>query len=443
MKLDLPIDLIKVNSKIKIAEEPEEEILLTEIINNTSKSYLPYYLAISAVLTLVVVLYIGLYQYLSFSKEEKTTSFIEGSEVSIKNLILTDLKLIFNQSSDLNQISILKNYSYISPLKVKKGIIGTVFYVNRGRDTIIFDLQPLIFLIDSILKQSFYYQISLNDSVLVSNAEEKSFFYIKKYQVNEENFLTIKLTPKINSNFKQNQEMIFKDQVVTLIITLTLLFFLLSLFVIYLLGKKISYDRLKKKVFSMEKNFNLNIDYVKSCVSLIREEKITTILPVKTSQINEIKISDIIEEIKASVYVFTARFGYKFELRLVSLISNIRVKYDLIIFRQIILSLLYNIMYFMRGGEHKKRFSIEFQKDKIIMIYDSFAANEQHMSKWSRELFQHIGNPYILECEGVFQLIKNCGLSYEINPKQGMNEIIIFLNQNEDIGRVVNFYKKK
>lgn len=55
MKLDLPIDLIKVNSKIKIAEEPEEEILLTEIINNTSKSYLPYYLAISAVLTLVVV----------------------------------------------------------------------------------------------------------------------------------------------------------------------------------------------------------------------------------------------------------------------------------------------------------------------------------------------------------------------------------------------------
>ena len=126
MKLDLPMDLIKVNSKIKIAEEPEEEILLTEIINNTSKSYLPYYLAISAVLTLVVVLYIGLYQYLSFSKEEKTTSFIEGSEVSIKNLILTDLKLIFNQSSDLNQISILKNYSYISPLKVKKGIIGVV-----------------------------------------------------------------------------------------------------------------------------------------------------------------------------------------------------------------------------------------------------------------------------------------------------------------------------
>jgi len=443
MKLDLPIHLITAINKTKIEEKPEQESKVEEIINNTSTSYSTYYLGISAVLTLVVVLYICLYQYLFFAKEDKNSAYIEGNEVSIKNLILADFKLILNQFSDLNQVSILKNYSYSSSLKEKNKVIGTVFYINRGRDTLIFDLQPLIFLVDSILKQSFYYQITLNNTVLISNAEETAFFYIKEYQVNEENFLTIKLTPKINSNFIQNHEAIFKNQLLTLIIISVSLFFFLSLLVIYLLYKRINYVRLTDKLFSMEKSLDLNMDYIKNCVYFIREENITTILPVIGTHTNDIKISDIVEEIKALVYVYTAKFGYKFELRLVSLISNIKVKYDIIIFRQIILSLLYNILYFMRGGEHTKQFSIEFQKDRIVMIYDSFAANEQHMCKWSGELFQHIGNPYILKCEGIFQLIKNCGLSYEIRPKPGSNEIIIFLNQNEDMGRVVNFYKNK
>lgn len=73
MKLDLPIALIKANHKTKIIEEPKEEILLTEIINNTGgASYLSYYLGLSAVLTLVVVLYICLCQYFSYIKKSYT-----------------------------------------------------------------------------------------------------------------------------------------------------------------------------------------------------------------------------------------------------------------------------------------------------------------------------------------------------------------------------------
>jgi hypothetical protein len=40
-------------------------------------------------------------------------------------------------------------------------------------------------------------------------------------------------------------------------------------------------------------------------------------------------------------------------------------------------------------------------------------------------------------------LIKDCDLSYEVIPQQGKNKIIIFLNQNEEMGRVLEFKKNK
>lgn len=56
-------------------------------------------------------------------------------------------------------------------------------------------------------------------------------------------------------------------------------------------------------------------------------------------------------------------------------------------------------------------------------------------------LFKHLGNPYILDCSGIFQLLKEQNLSYEITPKQGKNKINIRLNKQEDMGRVIQFKK--
>jgi hypothetical protein len=42
----------------------------------------------------------------------------------------------------------------------------------------------------------------------------------------------------------------------------------------------------------------------------------------------------------------------------------------------------------------------------------------------------------------IFQSIKDCNLSYEVTPDQGKNEIIIFLNKQETLGRVIKFKNK-
>ena len=97
----------------------------------------------------------------------------------------------------------------------------------------------------------------------------------------------------------------------------------------------------------------------------------------------------------------------------------------------------------MRGGTHIKNFSINFNKGKIFIVYDSFAANEKHMCQWSEDLSHHIYNPYILNCKRIFRLIKQCGLSYEVVPQQGNNKITIFnLTKKEEFNRVITFNKK-
>jgi hypothetical protein len=121
----------------------------------------------------------------------------------------------------------------------------------------------------------------------------------------------------------------------------------------------------------------------------------------------------------------------------------IGTKFDIEIFKQIIISLLFNVLYFMRGGTHVRKFSINFQEDRVVITYDSFAANEKHMCQWSEDIIQYLGNPHVLNCRKIFQLIKKSGLSYEVIPEQGNNIITIFnFNRNEESGRVIKFNKR-
>lgn len=78
----------------------------------------------------IVILDIFIYRHLFFYKKEKELAFIEGSAVSVENFITSDLKLIFNPSANLNQLSILKSYSHISRIKQDTYIVGSVLYVK-------------------------------------------------------------------------------------------------------------------------------------------------------------------------------------------------------------------------------------------------------------------------------------------------------------------------
>jgi hypothetical protein len=161
-----------------------------KLITNVEKGRWQYYVSMISIFVVITIINIALCQYVFFQQQEKELAFTEGNEISIKNFILSDLKIIFDKSSSLNQLNILKNYSQINLKKQNIIVVGNILYIIRGQGQMIFDLQPLLSLVNSILGKNFYYQISLNDQLLVTNIEDFNFLSVNRYQINEDNFLT-------------------------------------------------------------------------------------------------------------------------------------------------------------------------------------------------------------------------------------------------------------
>jgi hypothetical protein len=171
---------------------------------------LQYYFDFLILLLVIISFDFLVYYYLLQIQKEKQEAFIDGSSSGISNMIIPDLTLIFDQYQDPDKLLILKNYSQIKKIDQNYNIVGNVLYVNRGNKTIIFDLQPFAFLVNSILAKDFYYKITLNNNALLSNIEDREFFYTKNYPINVENFLVIKLAYKPTSLYLENYYTTFK-----------------------------------------------------------------------------------------------------------------------------------------------------------------------------------------------------------------------------------------
>lgn len=417
---------------------------VNKVVTNSEKIYWQYYIS-SIITTFLVIAVIGIiiYRDFAFQVKEKEESFLQGTEVTIKNLILHDLKLIYDGVLDSNKLIILKNYSPVNTQKQNTIITGNVLYISRGPEQIIFDLQPLVYLLSSILTKSFYYQLTLNGKLLMANIEDFQFSSIKTYQINRENGLTLKLGIKQESSFAQANLSYLNRQVFGLLIISGLGFLMALLLIMYFIHKIQQFNELTRKISVLKKEHELYLEYAKAFKGLDQQHALGTEFFVIKPTVDHLNVTELLEEIRVLVLAYTTRVFYKFELHLISDVSSIDITCNTALFKQIIISLLLNILYFMRGGTHIKNFSINFQEDRMFIIYDSFAASEKHMCQWSEDISHHIYNPYILNCKRIFQLIKQCGLSYEVAPQQGNNKITIFnLTKKEEFNRVIKFNKK-
>ncbi len=408
------------------------------VVSNCQYNRMPRCFIILISLLVIVLLESCFYYYLWSIKEEKQKTFAEVNSIVIQHLIIKDLALVIICDPSITKLSILKPYSPVNKPRECYEIVGTIIYVTVNQETFIFDLQPILLSIINVLTNNFYYQVILdNNRILSSNVEDREFAYSITYPFNSKNSLTIKLDYIPTSLYLQKFYKSFQLQFlyITIIIVIFSLLLLLGLFI--LVDKRYRLQKLEQTLIVMRRAAEFNTNYVRSCMELENNFQLPIQLTNTKTCTNRISTIELIEEITTYALAYTARYNYKIELIIIDEIKNVQLNINPIIFRQIIISLLHNILYFMRGGEHIKKLSIKFSNDHIHFTYDSFAANEEHMKNWSRGLFQHLANPYILDCEKIFQLLENSNLPYKVIPKQGKNEVLIFFNYKENIADVI------
>ena len=221
-----------------LKKDSSNESLVSLSVSNVGKNRWQYYIPILILLISIIIVDIFIYRNLINFKEEKEAAFAEGSEVAVKSLIENDLQLICNQYVNLDQLSILKNHSHSIQTNKNYNVIGSVLCVKQNNSSIAFDLQPLVFLVNSILAQNFYYQVSFNSYILATNIDVELFNYVRKYQINKESFLTIKLTPKIESIFLQKNLQQLKKHTLTMLAVSTILFLIASILIIYIVNRQ-------------------------------------------------------------------------------------------------------------------------------------------------------------------------------------------------------------
>ena len=326
-----------------LKNKANNEFLMNVSVSNVDKNFLQYCIPILIFLISVITIDIFIYRFLINSKEEKEAAFIEGSEVAVKSLIAKDLELISNQYTNLDQLSILKNHSYAIQTNENYNIVGSILYVKQNKNLIAFDLQPLVFLVNSILAQNFYYQVSFNNHILANNIGGDLFDYIRKYQINEQSFFVIKLTLKDESIFLQKNLQQFKDHVFSMLVASTTLFLLGCVLITHIVSRQKRRRTLCNARIAVEEARELNLHYIKSCQDLDSNDFLPISLPVFNEYSSQIKVADIIKEMKTCVLAYTTSFHYKFKLQLMSEISSINIKCDATLFKQIIFSLLYNV----------------------------------------------------------------------------------------------------
>ena len=78
----------------------------------------------------------------------------------------------------------------------------------------------------------------------------------------------------------------------------------------------------------------------------------------------------------------------------------------------------------------------------IVKAYLIGSLKEYSLStgETSNEFLEKTGDSKnILDCQKIFQLLKDCKLNYQVVPNQGSNEVVIYLEQEEELGRVIQF----
>lgn len=422
-----------------------KKIKLNNYKEQYNKKYLFYYTAIFILFVILSVIeYFSVKAY-SKNKEQEHINLLSSV---FFNQISSDFEIIFNKSNNLDNLYLFDNYKEANNVLLSKSnLVGTILEIPRNNTLLKVDISILNYLLQKSFNNNFFYRLLINDYLISSNTEKIKFLTTKSFYIGK-NIISLDLLPKKDTAFVQKVNEEFRLIIVISLMVNILLFFL-AIFVLSRFCKIITKNKiLKYNIKIFQNKVSGDIEYFVSCfnTSMNNNPILQNIIPLKINMVenNSIDLSEIVELVKNNVFFYAKRFNYRVDLKLEYELEGIELNIDKILFIQLVMSLLINILYFMRSGDSIKSLSISILKDKMILQYDSFAANENHMKNWSRDIFTNTGNIYIMDCELIFKQINLFGYEYKIIPKQGANKIIISYDKtNQNKGdNIIEFTKQ-
>jgi hypothetical protein len=164
----------------------------------------------------------------------------------------------------------------------------------------------------------------------------------------------------------------------------------------------------------------------------------------KKEEKSDISLKELFCDVEKIVSGYSAINGYKIHFKQFVDITNIELPFQQIVFNQLIISLILNILTFIKSKKQEHHINIIINSDKIIITFDTFALDYDTLLYYTEKVFEETTDPFCLSLNEVFSFLEESKIKCKLSYEAGENIIKILLpNKNKEHGKILRFIQKK
>lgn len=319
--------------------------------------------------------------------------------------------------------------------------------INNGRMHL--DLRDIKERLDNILKEYIMYEVTFNNILLVkSNYDHTQKFYNHRSKVLDDNLLEVKIY--INEQSKDFEYLLYTKEKIRLFFLKALISFTIPSYIILILWIR-QYQLSKKasQYLATIKNTNFLImemlktkekllsDYYGFYQTYNRDSIISKITGKKSNahKTYNVEIKNIINSIEIIISGYREVSGYDIQFMKTTYTDIIDLPFVQEIFNQLITSIIFNILTFIKSKKIGYYINIIINKETIIILFNTFPLDKEALLYNGERIFIETQNPFCFNLNEIFLILDEYKIDYEISYSTGENILRITLPDYSDEGK--------
>jgi len=384
-----------------------------------------YYLAIAIIATIIIN--VCLYKQDRNFEYHKNKLYLQNQLDSIRHLVENDINNIL-ENKNPEHLILIKNFdnSANTSAKIYENGITARVYVNDSK-VILADFSNLFELLEEINRDNFAYYIELNNKIINNSIPKENYEIVFNGSIVNNSF-SVKLKLLEHSVLKiESKNRIIEMVWYRIIISTTLSGFLYYVFLRYY-QNNLRIRILENNINSITEFYKKEKDrivsyyeYTKKDPELIaRLDTAGLIYDIKTRNYFPLFLSQQVDEQK--VHSFNLR-----QLDLLDLVDGYNIIYhtetelqindqtlngqinsflENEVLKQILESIVINFLQLKSNSKEKGIIKITYFTNSFMFECNLIKLNKEHLIKWSRNIFNNTGNPFILDFYQIFKLLE-------------------------------------
>ncbi len=164
---------------------------------------------------------------------------------------------------------------------------------------------------------------------------------------------------------------------------------------------------------------------------------------IRHKRLFKIQLDDTVNELKHMIDSYAALNSYDIIFTYDSRVNHIIMPFDQILFDQIMISLMANIIYFAKDKRNTRHISLVINDQAIIFIHDAFNLNQQMMIEYCQRIFYETKNPYIINFGQIFIILnKIYNLKFDVYSVNQENILKIHFHKKDTNESNILFFNR-